>query len=165
MQHTHESPYFTIHSTQTQNTSHHKLHSPYMMLNTKHTQHTANHSLSRLTIVSNKHYTIYAVSRKIVTPSIYIWPAQITQSYGNECPANTVDCLTLQILLIKTYNRRFAANPTKKNTRQWSNELREAIRKKICLCLDFFQTAWTPTPPLYFWNASSNFFKTLFYIN
>ena len=40
----------------------------------------------------------------------------------------------------------------------------EAIPRKICLRLDFFQTALTP-PPLYFWNASRNFLKTLYHTN
>ena len=51
----------------------------------------------------------------------YIWPPQITQLYGGDCPANTIDCLTLQILFIKIYNRRFLANPTDKYARQWSS--------------------------------------------
>ena len=32
----------------------------------------------------------YGVSRTFVAPSLYIWPVQITQSYRNDCPANTV---------------------------------------------------------------------------
>ena len=64
---------------------------------------------------------IYGISRIIVGNSHYIWPAQITQSYVGDCPANTVDCQTLQILLTKTYNRRFLANPTDKYARQWSS--------------------------------------------
>ena len=78
--------------------------------------------------------TIYGVSRTIVAPSLYIWSVQITQSYGGDCPANTVDCLTLQILLTKTYNRRFLANPTDKYASQWSSksEARSSTGKNIC---------------------------------
>ena len=63
---------------------------------------------------------IYGVSRTIVASSLYVWPEQITQLYGGEGPANTVDCLTLQILSTKTYNRRFLTNPTDKYARQRS---------------------------------------------
>ena len=41
-------------------------------------------------------------------------------TYEGDCPANTVDCLTLQMLSAKTYNRRFLANPTDKYARQCS---------------------------------------------
>ena len=51
--------------------------------------------------------------RTISALSLHIWPAQITQSYGGDWPANTVDSLALQILLTKSYNRRFLANTTK----------------------------------------------------
>ena len=47
-------------------------------------------------------------------------PLQITQSYGGDCPANKVDCIALQILSAKTYNRRVLANPTDKYARQCS---------------------------------------------
>ena len=63
---------------------------------------------------------IYSVSRTNIAPYLYIWPVQITQSYGGDCLANTVDCLTLQILSAKTYNRRFLANPTDKYACQCS---------------------------------------------
>ena len=65
--------------------------------------------------------TIYGFSRTIVAPSLYIWPEQITQSYGGDCPGNTMDWLTVQILLTKTQNRRFLANPTDKYASQWSS--------------------------------------------
>ena len=58
--------------------------------------------------------SIYSVSHTIVKPSLYIWPVQITQSSRGDCPANTVDCLMLQILSTKTYNPWFLANPTDK---------------------------------------------------
>ena len=67
---------------------------------------------------------IYRVSRTIVAPSFYIWPIQITQSYGGDCPANTVNYLTLQILLTKTYNRRFRTNKTDKYAGQCSGDPR-----------------------------------------
>ena len=70
---------------------------------------------------ANPGWSIYGVGRTIVGPSLYIWPAQITQSYAGDCPSNTVDCQTLQISLTKTYNRRFLANPTDKYARQWSS--------------------------------------------
>ena len=51
-------------------------------------------------IIVCKYYPspIYCVSRTIVSPSLYIWPVQITQSYA----ANIVDCLTLHDLVMKT---------------------------------------------------------------
>ena len=52
---------------------------------------------------------IYGVSRTIVAPSLYIW----LKSYA----ANTLDCLTLHELVMKTYNRQFLANPT---DRKWN---------------------------------------------
>ena len=68
---------------------------------------------------------IHSVSRTTVAPSLYNWPVQITQLYGGDCPANTVDCLTLQILSAKTNNLRFLANPTDKYARQciWAPRL------------------------------------------
>ena len=63
---------------------------------------------------------IYSVSRTIVAPSLIIWPVQITQSYGGYCPANTVDCIKLQILLAQTYYQLFLANPTNKFDHQCS---------------------------------------------
>ena len=57
---------------------------------------------------------IYGVSITIVAPSLYIGPVQITQSYEGDCPANTVDCLILQIQSAKTYDRRSHANPNDK---------------------------------------------------
>ena len=65
-------------------------------------------------------YTIYGDSCTIVAPSLNIFPVQITQSYVGDCPANIVDCLALQILQTKTYNRRFLPNPTDKYARQCS---------------------------------------------
>ena len=56
---------------------------------------------------------IYGVSRTIVAPSLLIGPVQITQSYA----ANTVDCLTLHELVMKTYYRLFLVNPT---DRKWN---------------------------------------------
>ena len=46
---------------------------------------------------------IYGVSRTIMAPSLYIQPVQIIKSCGDDFSANIVDCLTLQILLAKTY--------------------------------------------------------------
>ena len=74
-------------------------------------------SIPRLTKSKFPVCSIYGVRRTIVAPSFYIWPAQIPQLYGGDCPANTVDCLRLT----KTYNRPFLANPTDKYARQWSS--------------------------------------------
>ena len=62
-------------------------------------------------------YTIYGDSCTIVAPSLNIFPVQITQSYVGDCPANTIDCLALQILSAKTYNRQFLENTTDKYAR------------------------------------------------
>ena len=65
-------------------------------------------------------WPIYRVSCTILAPSLYIWPVQITQSYGDDCPANTMDGQMLKILSTNTYNQRFLANPTNKYARQCS---------------------------------------------
>ena len=81
-----------------------------------------------------KEYSIYGVRRTIVGPSLFIWPAQITQLYASECPSNTVDCLTLQIQLTKTYNRLFLANPTVKYASQWSSEAEPRSSTGLHIC-------------------------------
>ena len=53
--------------------------------------------------------------------SLYIWPAQIIQSYTGECPSNSVECLLSHHQLTKTYNRLSLANPTNRKARHWSS--------------------------------------------
>ena len=54
---------------------------------------TDNHISERTSTVQMYMYVCYnyaidGVRRTIVGPSLYIWPAQITQSYAGDCPSN-----------------------------------------------------------------------------
>ena len=91
---------------------------------------------------------IYGVSRTIVVPSLSISLVQITQSYGGDCPANKVDCVTLEILSTGTYNRRFLENQTNKYARHCSGAPRLWLRAQQH-CLAYFSVGFPRHRRLY----------------
>ena len=84
---------------------------------------TQSWSISNMSPVQHNSFTatffpLSSATQPIVGDSLQIWPAQITQSYADDCPSNSVGCLALQIQLAKTNNLLFLVNPTGKDACQ-----------------------------------------------